>query len=278
METKSPEKESNEVPNIFRRAFAPFLHLSAAWCVLVTISDQKWILILSVVALFSIAVTSIVSFHEALNDSSTFIDKVNIRMKAVTEKIVSDLSKAAPMSNEFKASISNLRVYGAVFKYLSSTEAVRRVTRKFSLALAVPTYFYTSLLCGFLYYDLARLSGVKWALGEALIDSMYMPIAFTDLPHLYIVRFLGGLQVASLILIGYDAIFRNVNSSMERLSSAAHGLTSLLEVETVTKAMQTFDTQTAPAVVEAKTIESTVTSSAAPPQFEEELSLTRQAD
>jgi hypothetical protein len=235
----------------------PFLHFSVLWCVLVTVSKEKWILGLSLIALLSIASRAVISLHTSLNDASSLMEKINLRLKGAVEKFTNDLLNAAPTSQEFKNSVTNVRVYGALFRYLKSSEAVRKVTRKFTLAIAIPTYIYTSILCGFLYYDIAVLAGIKWPLGEALIDSLYMPIAFTDLPHNYPIRILGGMQVASLILIGYDAIFRSINDSMEKLAGVAKGLSSLMESDSVAKALATYDAQQASEAA-AKVIEAPV--------------------
>ncbi len=248
-QTQPPTETQREVPpqteSIPRFLARPLLHFSILWCVLISISDQRWILVISGSAGLAIAVSVINSLHRSLNNASTMMENFNLRLHAAVEKFVADLEGAAPSSKVFKDSITNVRVYGAIFRYLSSLEAVRKVTRKISLAVSIPTYIYTSLLCGFVYYDIAKIANIKWPLGEALIDALYMPIAFTDLPHNYAIRILGGLQVASLILIGYDAIFRRINDSMEKLSNAALGLSAMIETDSVRAALAVYEAQAA---------------------------------
>lgn len=242
--TKSKE-EQPKTESILRFLIRPFLHFSILWCVLISISDQRWILLLSAVAGLTIAVSAIKSLHDSLNNAATMMENFNLGLHNAVEKFIADLKNAAPSSKLFKDSINNVRIYGALFRYLSSLEAVRRVTRRISLSVAIPTYIYTSLLCGFVYYDIAKLAHIQWPLGEALIDALYMPIAFTDLPHNYAIRIVGGLQVASLILIGYDAIFRTINENMEKLSTVALGLSAIIETDSVRQALAVYEAHAA---------------------------------
>lgn len=230
-------------PALTRKILKPFFHFSGLWCLLIAISTQRWILIFALIALLAIAASAVRALHSSLSDASSLMEKINLRLRGAVEKFTQDLKDAAPSSKQFKDGITNVRVYGALFRYLKSAEAVRKVTRKFSLAIAIPIYIYTSLLCGFVYYDIAKLAQIKWSLANALIDSLYMPIAFTDLPHNYLIRTLGGLQVASLILIGYDAIFKSINESMEKLSSVANNLSALIETDAVADALRVYESQ-----------------------------------
>jgi len=225
---EAAKPKSPEIPWKFR-IFTPVTHFSALWCLLIALSNSRWLIVLSTIAALTIAIRSIASMHFALNEASTLFEKIGARLRAATEEMMREVTSATPDPKKYEQAIKNLRVYANLFQYLDSLQAVRRITRRFSLAVAIPAYMYTSLLCGFAYFGIALLYNVKWPLGEALIDALYMPIAFTDLPHIYLVRVLAGAQVASLILIGYDAIFRSINENMERLSSLAHGLSGMIE-------------------------------------------------
>jgi hypothetical protein len=225
------------------RYCAPLLHFSACWCCLVGISNERWLLAISLAALLCIAATTIAGVHAALNDASRLMGKMGEKLRLIVENITKEVTHAAPDSKEFQQSAQNVRIYGALLRYLASTEAVQNVTRRFTLGIAIPTYIYTSLVCGFMYFDIAKLQALNWPLGEALTDSLFMPIAWTELPHSYAIRLLAGIQVGCLILIGYDAIFRSINDSVSRLATAAHGLSSMIEADNVSAAMRSFDPQ-----------------------------------
>lgn len=232
-----------EKPSLLETWLAPILHFSVFWCILVAISHESWILEISLVALLLIAGRAVLGLHKSMDDSAALLEKFDERMKGAVEKMAQEVADTAPTAAEFRARVLNIKIYAGLFGYFMSSDSVKKVTRRFSLAVAVPTYVYTSLLCGFAYYDISVLAKLHWSLGDALIDALYMPIAFGDLPHSFLLRFLGGLQVASLVLIGYDAIFRSIDERMKSISQVAQGLSTIIRTDKVNQALSAFEAQ-----------------------------------
>lgn len=238
---KDPEPTEADQRNTWQLIFRPLLHFPVLWCLLIAISNERTIQAVALLAMLMLIVRTIYIFHDALDGSFGDAEAYKPRLKAMFENIAAEVKKTNPTVAEYQQRIFNIKLYGNLLGYISSSKSVRKLTKRLTLALAIPTYVYISSLCGFASYAIGRLAMIKWGLTDALLDSMFMPIAYTDLPHNHAIRLLGGLQVASLLFIGYDTIFRSIDQKMEFLSESARSLAAIFESEQIRNIVQTYD-------------------------------------
>ena len=233
--------ETEQHVEIGKFIFRPLLHFPVLWCFLVAISNEKLILVITAIATISLACRSVYIFHNAIDGSFNDTESYKLRIKEMFENIAGEIKKTDLTEAEYKQKIFNIKLYGNLLGYVSSSKAVRKLTKRLTLAIAVPTYIYVASLCGFASYAIGKLAMINWGLSEALLNSLFMPIAYTDLPHNLIIRLLGGLQVASLLFIGYDTVFRSIDQKMEIISKNAQSLAAIFESEHIVNALKIYD-------------------------------------
>ena len=235
--------ETPDTASLLEIVSRPFTHFPLLWCFLIAISNERYIIVPALCAMIILAVRAVFVFHQVLEASVEDPKKVEDRFRKMFENMVRDVARTDRTAKEYQQTINIVLIYRSFLGFASSSASVKKMTKKLTVAIAVPTYIYVSTLCGFASYSIALFKGVHWSLADALISSIFMPIAFTNLPHIYSIQILGGLQVASLLVIGYDAIFRSIDNKMESLSVAAKGFYGLFEAENVKKAIQQLEAQ-----------------------------------
>jgi hypothetical protein len=108
-----------------------------------------------------------------------------------------------------------------------------RCTLAFSVLLTIPFYLYVSFLMSCVYYGIAKIEGINWSWTSAVIDSLYIPVAFGDLPHIQAIKFVAGLHCIVLGIIGWNVIFRQIGKKFEDVVVIASELRNHLRDETL---------------------------------------------
>jgi hypothetical protein len=241
VEQGDPPASKEEQRHVGKLVLRPLLHFPILWCLLIAISNERPILIVALLATLALAGRAVYIFHDAIDGSFNDAEAYKLRIKGMFENIAAEIKKTDLTAAEYQQRIVNVKLYGNLLAYASSSKSVRKLTKRLTLALAIPTYVYIASLCGFASYAMGKLVMIKWGLTDALLASLFMPIAYTDLPHNAGIRLLGGLQVASLLFIGYDTIFRSIDQKMEILSKNAQSLAAIFESEQVVNAVKIYD-------------------------------------
>lgn len=171
---------------------------------------------------------AIYTFNRFLNGSMRWLGKFQNNFDEALGKLVNQVINSDTASQEFKNSVNAVKIYRALFQWLADQLAIERAIRLISIALVVPYYVYVSILCGFLYLGIAHLLFIDWPAKEAIIDALFMPLAWTEVPHSVIIRSLAGLQVFVLGYLGYEATFHRLSQKAERVTNAAEKLSAKL--------------------------------------------------
>ena len=206
----------------------PFQQFALLWCGLILLSHTKALTVFGIFVVMLALVKTVISMNGFLNGSMAWLTKVQNRMAELLNKTIEQAMQQDPASKEFRNSAVSIRFYEGALRWLCNRDGVENWVQGATLLLLVPYYVYFSILSGFIYLGIAKISAVAWPAREALVDAMFMPIAWTDLPHNLAIRSLAGLQVCVLAFISYEAIFRRISNKADTIAAAAEELTRKL--------------------------------------------------
>lgn len=222
---QSADPETGLMPRLLR----PFQQFAVLWCAVILLADNRLLIVAASAAVAIAAVRSIGSLTTLLNWPMNWLERFRERLGASLEKLCQTILTTDPSAKEFASNAAVIRFYRGVLAQLSNNDYMERRVRPLSLIIAVPYYVYISILSGFTYLGIAHFYRLDWPLSQALVDAVFMPFAWTELPHIALIRILGGIQGAALILIGYEAIFNRMSQKAERILAAANDLSQALQ-------------------------------------------------
>jgi hypothetical protein len=209
----------------FGRGFArPFQQFALLWCGVVLLSHVRPLTAAGVFVIALAAVKTVISMNGFLGGSMDWLAKAQSRVTEILNKTTDQVLQQDPNSKECRNGVVSIRFYEGILRWLCDRDGIERWVQGSTLLLLVPYYVYLSILSGFVYLGLARILGLAWTAKEALLDAMFMPLAWTDLPHSVLIRALAGLQVCVLAFVGYEAIFRRISNKADRIVKTAKEL------------------------------------------------------
>jgi hypothetical protein len=130
--------------------------------------------------------------------------------------------------------VNSLSLYETCLAFIEENRGFwSRCTLAFSVLLTIPFYLYVSFLMSCVYYGIAKIEGANWNWTSAIIDSLYIPVAFGDLPHILAIKFVAGLHVIILGILGWNVIFRQIGKKFEDVVAVASELRDPLRDETL---------------------------------------------
>ena len=240
-----------EKPNHWVRFVRPFGQFFLLWALLLLNTSSVALTWVSLgVILFGTAavVRTLAAF---LADADSWISKLksNFAEQVATNIRIIREYQSAQEDTASRNAANALLLYEAMFRYISENKGrLARQTLIASVLITIPMYLYVSFMFTTLYLGLARLAHIPWAWTDALTTSIFIPFAYTDLPHNLWIRLIGGCQVMIITVLGYTILFRRMQNSMRRISQAAVELASPLSDETVRAKLQSIKARSSPSV------------------------------
>lgn len=226
-----------------------FYQFATLWGLLIIFTSSREVIFIGTVICLIAAARSGIQFSKSLSGSLAWIDNFQANTGRELSKLrdVIASSHANSTSEDLRKSILSLKGFKRVLDIACDKKLMTRWIIALSLFLSVPYYVYISLLCSFGYFGIARFFNIVWTWHEALVDALFMPFAWTDLPHNSAIRILGGIQGSALLYFGFTAVFSKINEKVAGLSSALEKIRDDFEDESIkTKLVvieQTIDLQ-----------------------------------
>ncbi len=87
--------------------------------------------------------------------------------------------------------------------------------------ISIPFYCYISLLFSCMYFGIAKISGLNFPIQQALVDSLFMPFAWSSLPPNLLIKLIAGMQATCVSIIGYNILFRHIGNRLVTITKAA---------------------------------------------------------
>jgi hypothetical protein len=173
------------------------------------------------------AIRSIYGLWSILSNTSKWVDnlKSNFASQIATNiRSVRDWNHTYGVDEITKAA-NALKMVESVFRFISENrDFLAKGTTLFAAGITICFYCYFSFLFSSVYWGLAKLQNIHWHWSAALIDSLYMPFAFSNLPNNVPIQLLAGLQAIAVGIMGYNIFFRHLSGRFERIAVAASEL------------------------------------------------------
>jgi hypothetical protein len=217
--------ESNQSRDSLAR---PFQQFALLWCGVILLSHETVLTVIGVGVILVAIGKATYLMSGFLNGSMEWLSKSQARLEEMLTKTVDQALGQDPGSKEFRSSITSIRIYETLLRWLGDRDGIERWIQGATLSVIIPYYLYISILSGFVYLGLAHLYGYTWPAREAIIDALFVPFAWTDLPHIMSIRLLAGIQSTILAIVGYEAIFRRISHKADRIAKAAEQLSRKL--------------------------------------------------
>lgn len=228
-QSATENKTKQEEPAESIVALKPFVQFVALWAVLILSVNSKWFIVFAVAITLVGAGRAVYRLWQILSDTSSWIDKLKgtfatqIAQHIRLVRAWNESSGVEEVTNAANA----LKLLEAVFVFISvNKDFLAKSTMVLAALISIPFYCYVSFLFSCIYVGLAKLQGFSFPWPAALLDSLYMPFAFTNLPSNFMIQFLGGLQALVVTFVGWNIFFRHLSSRFQRIAVAASELHS----------------------------------------------------
>lgn len=153
-------------------------------------------------------------------------------IKANLDKIINwdGLSEQEDIKNK----LNSLKLYESVFNFVHDNRLqFLKWSFVVSLIISVPFYLYMSYLFACSYVGIGKIAGEPFPFSTAILDSLYMPFAWTELPKMFSIRLMGGIQAILMSAVGYTIFFRHFGTRFESILHATGRLRGPLDDELV---------------------------------------------
>jgi hypothetical protein len=225
---------AGEQPFPWNTIFRPINHF-AILCSLFVFTLHNFWLLLGVVAVAAYgAVKAVGTLWSLVSDMVIPLDKAkDLFAKVLSLNMTHVLSwKEKAGSEKVTDQVNALSLYETCLAFIEENRGFwSRCTLALSVLLAIPFYLYVSFLMSCVYYGISKMVGVQWNWPSAIIDSLFMPVAFGDLPHVHAIQFVAGLHCIVLGVIGWNVVFRQIGKKLEDVVAVASELRNPLRDE-----------------------------------------------
>lgn len=233
-ERPKASKYEDKTESKLKRLFRPAAQFIVLWSILIiTVNNKFFIIFASVITLIG-AAKAIWKLWNLLAGTSLWIEKLKTNFSAQFAQQISQVQQWDEAGSPEKiVQIANaLKFWEALFAFIDDNRAfLSKCTVVMAALISIPFYCYISFLFSCVYFGISKIEHISWSWLSALSTSLYMPFAFTDLPHSFPIRFIGGLQGIVVSVMGWSIFMRHLSLRFERIAAAATELRGPLQDE-----------------------------------------------
>jgi hypothetical protein len=220
---------------VARHALRPFRQLTLLWCLLLLLTTHRWLLTTALVVVSLQLVSLLVGVIALSFTSNGWFSKLTQAIQQETEKLIQRIANAknAGATLEVRNAWASLRYFLLGVQFLQDRRRVAQWTVFLGGVTFFVIYLYLALLFSFEYYGIARLQGVTFDWADPLITSVFIPIAYPDLPHTKLLKLAGGIQWACVFALGASTVVSVFREKLEPLYAVVTTITRRMEEEEV---------------------------------------------
>ena len=222
IELPAPNKpELQKVPrshSFLSVASRPFRKFTLLWCLLLLVTSHVTVLWLSFVVLVCNLAGRIVSVLKWTVFSRSWLEKVGRAIFTQLDTMLMKLSAVTtktPEDNELKNLWQQLGVWEKVARFLKNKYLVSRWASLLVLLFYGCIYVYVAMLFSFVYFGIARVSGLTLSWAKAAVCSIFIPVYVTELPNTVPMRIAGGIQWLLVVIVGFGTFWNYFHRRLE---------------------------------------------------------------
>jgi len=228
----------------------PFRHFIVLWCALLLFATHKLVLWLSFAVVLCVLALRILTILKMTLFSRSWLEKIGAAIYTRLNVMLAMLAAVTPRSEvtkELKDLWQQLGLWEKVARFLGNKYLLSRWAGLLVGAFYVCIYVYVALLFSFVYFGIARVTGLKVAWSEAALDSMFILVYVTELPNTFFMRAAGGVQWTLIVVLGFGTFWNYFHRRLEAVHTGAIEIAGLLASESVRAKYKLLESKVKPA-------------------------------
>jgi hypothetical protein len=186
--------------------------------------------VLFVVALRIVTILKLTLF------SRSWLEKIGTALYNQLNVMLNTLATVTPkteVTKELKDLWQQLGWWQKVARFLGNKYLLSRWASLLVGAFYVCIYLYMAVLFSFVYFGIARISGLSLPWSEAAVDAIFIPVYVTELPKTAFMQVAGGVQWILVVVVGAGTFWNYFQKRLEAVNSAAIEISDTLADERV---------------------------------------------
>jgi hypothetical protein len=228
----------------------PFRRFTVLWCALLLFATHKLVLWLSLAVVMCVLVLRILTILKLTLFSRSWLEKVGAALYTRLNVMIGTLEAVTPkteVTKELKDLWQQLGLWEKAARFLGNKYLLSRWASLLVGIFYVCVYVYIALLFSFVYFGIARVSGLNVPWSEAAVDSIFIPVYVTELPKTFPMRFAGGVQWTLIVVIGFGTFWNYFHKRLEAVHTGAMRISGLLANESVRERYKILEAKVKPA-------------------------------
>jgi hypothetical protein len=232
----SPDQEEEGFwDKVVRHALRPFRQFTLLWCLLLLLTTHRWLLGASLLVVSAQLLSLLIGIVALSFTSTSWFSKLSRGFQEMMEKLIVKVVQAKDfgVTQEVRNAWSALRFYLIGLNFLQDRRRFAQWTVVLAAMTFIVVYLYLALVFSFEYYGIARLEGIRFAWGDSLITALFIPIAYPDLPAARLLKLAGGIQWASVILLGTSTVVNVFREKLQPVYAVVNTITRKMEEDEI---------------------------------------------
>ncbi len=228
----------------------PFRRFTVLWCALLLFATHKLVLWLSLAVVMCVLVLRMLTILKLTLFSRSWLEKVGTRIYTRLNVMLSTLEAVTPrteVTKELKDLWQQLGLWEKAARFLGNKYLLSRWASLLVGTFFACVYVYIALLFSFVYFGIARVSGLNVPWSEAAVDSIFIPVYVSELPKTIPMRLAGGVQWALIVVVGFGTFWNYFHKRLEAVHAGAMKISGLLANEGVRERYKILEAKVKPA-------------------------------
>ena len=245
-------------PTILSMVTRPFRRFTVLWCALLLFATHNLVLWLSFAVVLCVLSLRILTILKLTLFSRSWLEKIGAALYTRLNIMLGMLAAVTPkteVTKELKDLWQQLGLWERVARFLGNKYLLSRWASVLVGAFYVCIYVYIALLFSFVYFGIARVSGLNAPWSEVAVDSIFIPVYVTELPKTFFMRFAGGVQWTLIVVVGFGTFWNYFHKRLEAVHAGALEIGSLLTDETVRSRYELLESKVKPAKTTTVTVQ-----------------------
>lgn len=232
--SEEPEKSSakpapRSVPAWVRK---PFTEFSLLWSLMILTTGNRFIIVIATLAAVYCAGRAIYELWDFTSDASSWIEKLKGTFASQIATHVGQVMAWEEMTqiDEVTKAANALKMLESIFMFIADNKRfLEKITVGLSIVISLIFYCYISFVFSCVYVGMAKIQSLPTNWPDFFVTSLFIPIAFTNLPRNVPIELIGGLQAVAILALGWNIFVRHMNSGFKRLALAVSELRGAFE-------------------------------------------------
>ena len=200
-------ERAKEIVNFLLR---PFRQSTFLWCILLLTSTHLQIVWPCLVVVMLHLARKMFGLLSVMLFFDPYLDKALAKLVEIVEKAASTVAAFSPdmtPSAELRNDLNQVNISMKITAFFKDDYLVSRWAWVLGIISFGFIYVYIALLFSFVYFGIARVSGILYPWLDSLVASLFIPLFATELPKTLPLRFVAGIHCMLVLTVGVSTFF-----------------------------------------------------------------------